>query len=87
MVRKKKKELKLEPGDLIVSLDDEEVGILKERVQRDGLLVGTTPQKWAWIIQWVKGGERARSIWGFVDQSEEDLIEDIKSGYWILYRG
>lgn len=84
----KVKNLKLEPGDLIVSLDDEEVGILIKRIEASSYLSKKTKSKvWSWEIEWVKGGSRARSIWGTQSHKEEDLLEDIKAGYWLLYRG
>jgi hypothetical protein len=83
----KRKKPKLQPGDLIVSLDDEDVGLLIDRKQIGGLLKGYSAKKWAWDIDWVKGGPRAIAVWGASSHHEDDLIEDIKSGYWILYNG
>ena len=87
---KVKKQVNLKPGDLIVSLDDTEVGLLVERKKVGGLLKGSAPSTWAWNIEWVKGGARAKNMWNIpsvLNHSEEDLIEDILSGYWSLYRG
>jgi len=80
------KDLALQPGDMIVSLDDEEVGILVKRKNIKGLLNTNAPTTPVWIIDWVKGGTRAAAVWGAIHHNEEDLIEDIKSGYWTLYR-
>tara|TARA_R100000388_G_scaffold83728_1_gene62670 strand:+ start:302 stop:568 length:267 start_codon:yes stop_codon:yes gene_type:complete len=83
---KVKKNLKLQPGDLIISLDDEEVGVLVEQQEVAGLLKTNKPKRKVWIINWVKGGTRAAQVWGAIHHNEEDLIEDIWSGYWTLYR-
>ena len=83
---KGKKDLVLQPGDMIVSLDDEEVGILVKRKKIKGLLKTNIPATWVWIIDWVKGGTRAAQVWGAIQHNEQDLIEDVKSGYWTLYR-
>ncbi len=83
---KGKKKLILQPGDMIVSLDDEEVGILVKRKKIKGLLNTSIPTTWVWIVDWVKGGSRAAQVWGAVYHNEEDLLEDVKSGYWTLYR-
>jgi hypothetical protein len=82
---KVKKRVKLQPGDLIVSLDDEEVGVLIERKKTDGLLKTNSAKKNVWVINWVKGGSRAAAVWGAIHHNEEDLVEDIASGYWTLY--
>ncbi len=83
---KGKKKLRLQPGDMIVSLDDEEVGILIKRKKIKGLLNTNIPATWVWTIDWVKGGTRAAEVWGAIHHNEDDLIEDVKSGYWTLYR-
>ena len=83
---KGKKNLVLQTGDMIVSLDDEEVGVLVKRKKIKGLLNTNLPAAWVWIIDWVKGGTRAAQVWGAIHHSEDDLIEDVKSGYWTLYR-
>ena len=83
---KVKQNLRLQPGDLIISLDDEEVGILVEQKEIEGLLKTNKPKKKVWIINWVKGGTRAAQVWGAIHHNEDDLIEDIWSGYWTLYR-
>ncbi len=71
---------------MIVSLDDEEVGLLISREKIQGLLKTNIPTTWVWIIDWVKGGTRAAQVWGAVHHNEQDLIEDVKSGYWTLHR-
>mgnify|MGYP003154673474 FL=1 len=76
----------LQPGDMIVSLDDAEVGILVKRKKIKGLLNTNIPATWVWIVDWVKGGTRAAQVWGAIHHNEEDLLEDVKSGYWTLYR-
>ena len=83
---KVKENLKLQPGDLNISLDDEEVGILVEQKEVAGLLKTNKPKKKVWVINWVKGGVRAAQVWGSIHHNEADLIEDIWSGYWTLYR-
>lgn len=83
---KVKQNLRLQPGDLIISLDDEEVGILVEQKEIEGLLKTNKPKKKVWIVNWVKGGTRAAQVWGAIHHNEDDLIEDIWSGYWTLYR-
>ena len=83
---KVQRNLKLQPGDLIISLDDEEVGVLVEQKEVAGLLKTNKPKKKVWVINWVKGGTRAAQVWGAIHHNEDDLIEDIWSGYWTLYR-
>ncbi len=83
---KSKQKLTLQPGDMIVSLDDQEVGVLLKRKKIKGLLNTNLPATHVWIIDWVKGGTRAAAVWGAIHHHEEELLEDIKSGYWTLYR-
>jgi hypothetical protein len=51
---------------MIVSLDDQEVGILIKRKKIKGLLNTILPAAWVWIIDWVKGGTRAAQVWGAI---------------------
>jgi hypothetical protein len=74
---------KVSAGDLIISFDSQDVGVLRYRIQ--SRLTGRHNEEPAayWCIHWLKGPRQSWPLSTEPDQyRDSDLRSEIAAGYW-----